>query len=106
MEPSTHLDIWQNYLQYRDELLKKVKKYLIMDLGETNLIGNLFYATAMTRVHYYRSPTKLPEANDIPGLAKIWRLVYNTNKGAFSYQEATDKFMRKYNKYVRPYDDR
>jgi hypothetical protein len=102
MEPSTHLDIWQNYLQFRDELLKKVKKYLIIDLGEANLIGNLFYATAMARVHYYRSPTKLPEAHDIPGLAKMWRLVYNTNLGAFSYQEATEKFIRKYNKYVLP----
>ena len=26
MEPSTHLDIWQNYLQFREEMLKKVRK--------------------------------------------------------------------------------
>jgi hypothetical protein len=106
MESSTHLDIWQNYLQYREELLKRTKKYLIMDLGEDNLTGNLFYATAMARIHYYRSPMKLPAPHDIEGIAKMWRLVYNTNKGAFSYNEATEKFIRKYNKYVMPYVDK
>jgi hypothetical protein len=106
MEPSTHLDIWQNYLQFREEMLAKTRKFLIMDLGEDNLIGNLFYATAMARIHYYRSPMKLPAAHDMEGLAKMWRLVYNTNKGAHSYKEATERFILKYNKYVMPYVDK
>lgn len=102
MEPATEKDIHMNYLQFRPLLLSKLKKFMIDDM-EDQLIGNLYYATAMCRIHYLRSPLKLPKAKDVVGMARMWRMVYNTVYGAGSDDEAIDKFVSKYRKYVLPY---
>ena len=50
----------------------------------------------MTRIHYLRVPEKLPEANDVEGLARYWKKYYNTSAG-----KGTEKdFMLKYQMYV------
>ena len=41
----------------------------------------------MCRVHYYRAPTKLPEAEDLDGLAHYWKKYYNTELGAGKPEE-------------------
>lgn len=82
MEPATHNDIWENFLKYKGGLKGKLLSYTPerrqMDANE--MIGNLFYATAMCRVHYLRVPDKIPE--ELPSQAAYWKIHYNTEQGA------------------------
>lgn len=45
------------------------------------LRGNLYYACAMARVHYRRAPEALPDPSDLPAIAALWKLRYNTVAG-------------------------
>lgn len=101
MEPATANDIYAHYLHYRPELMKMIDRYRIPLTDMNNLEGNLYYATAMARVHYLRIAEALPKADDIKGLASYWKRYYNTAKGAHSFEDACDKFVTKYNQYMR-----
>jgi hypothetical protein len=46
------------------------------------LAGNLNFACAMCRVHYFRSPLKLPPADDLEAMSITWKVAYNSNLGA------------------------
>ena len=91
MEPATHDDIWDNYLRYRGSLAHEVAKLARCHVP-AELITNLAYAVAMCRVHYRRVPEPLPEAGDIPALARYWKRYYNTHKGAGDVSDFVDKF--------------
>lgn len=106
IEMDTHIDIYENYLQYRSELLDKITTFLIsfkltnsnpilrISYYEQNLIGNLYYATAIARLIYYRVSEKLPEADDIEGLAEYWKKYYNTEKGKGTVKEFVENYKR------------
>ena len=95
MEEATHNDIWENFIAYKPE----IKTALLgianqsMDLAE-QLKGNLYYAVAMCRVHYYRVSEPLP--NDLEGMAKYWKKYYNTPLGAGTEEE----FIHNYKEYM------
>lgn len=84
MEPATHDDIFENYLQYQGILRQRVMAQVRsgFDPDANNMAGNLYYACAMCRVHYYRSPDPLPKVGDLPAQARMWKRVYNTPLGA------------------------
>ena len=86
MEPATHDDIWENYLEYRTELADLVEKWARVATPH-EMIGNLYYATAMCRVHYLRAPQALPDAEDLHGQARYWKTWYNTPLGAGTVEE-------------------
>lgn len=94
MEKATHDDIWENFLKYKQDLNFKVTCLRLhgseMD-GYDELAGNLYYATAMCRVHYLRAPEKLPEADDFEGMAKYWKKYYNTPLGAGRHEDFKNK---------------
>jgi hypothetical protein len=93
MEPATHTDIWLNYLGFRPELKEKMEDLLAPFPSRIDqLQSNLFYATAMARLHYYRVSMPLPEPDDIGGMAAYWKDHYNTELGAGSVQEFIDRF--------------
>ena len=85
MEPNTHDDIYSNYLAYRPELKKKALSLAGRcnqdDLSQ-EMIGNFNYSTAMSRIHYLRVPERLPDPEDVIGLANYWKKYYNTELGA------------------------
>lgn len=89
MEPATHDDIWSNYLAYREELGVKVAKTCNRHrLGQADeMVGNLWYATAMARVHYLRVPHPLPAPGDVDAMAAYWKSFYNTHEGAGTEEE-------------------
>lgn len=95
MEPETAQDIWNNYLKYREDISDKVKSFLIdgQDINE-QLMGNMYYATAMCRIHYRRVPTELPEWSDSYDMALYWKSHYNTFMGAGSISDAQVSFNR------------
>lgn len=79
-EPATENDIHQNFLAYRPHLNDLVDRLIVLGTPEMdNLTGNLFYATAMCRVHYLRVPEALPDTVD--GMAEYHKQYYNTHKG-------------------------
>lgn len=83
MEPDTHDDIWLTYLHYRPYLADKVKELELPQFvsGADEMVGNLYYATAMCRIHYRRRKEPLPVAGDLSGQAAYWKRFYNTSLG-------------------------
>ena len=93
MEPFTHDDIHRNFLKYKPEVAEKVQEF---GSEAKDMPGNLYYATAMARIHYLRVPEALPSAMDVNGLANYWKDYYNTNLGSGTATKA----MGNYQKYA------
>ncbi len=93
MEPTTHDDIWEDFLAFRRELKDRVSAFLVPGQDRIGqLVWNLAYATAMCRVHYLRVPQRLPAHDDIRGLAEYWKQHYNTPHGRGTPDEFVQKF--------------
>lgn len=98
MEPATHDLCWQ-WLDWpqRYPLRAAVSGLLIQKPPRAKeMIWNLHYAVAMSRVLYRSIPYPLPDADDVPGLAAYWKRFYNTPKGRGTEAE----FIRNYERYV------
>lgn len=92
MELITHDDIWHNYLTYKGQLSDLVNDFIIPSQGMFNqLQGNIYYATAMCRVHYLRHLPTIPDTSSLEDLAGYWKRYYNTSKGAGSTQDFINK---------------
>lgn len=99
MEPDTELDIWENYLEYRDEMAELVYTTLIKSLPNS-LCHSLAYATAMARVHYYRVPEPLPNPTSpdyVEQLGEYAKKYYNTEKGKASVTQ----YVRDYYRFLK-----
>ena len=94
IEPATHQDVWQNYIDYRAPLSKKL--LALGAMRESSLVTNLSYATAIARIIYLRVNAPLPEADDIAGLAQYYKTHYNTVKGKATVEE----FIANYQRYI------
>ncbi len=96
MEPATHDDIWDNYLNYRPALAELVCN--VIEFGDegiptaNRLLWDMRYAAIMCRIHYRRVAQMLPDAHDVWGLAAYWKKHYNTEQGAGTEQEFVDNF--------------
>jgi hypothetical protein len=94
MEPATHDDIWENYLERgRDDLARKVDTWASVRVS-AGLVFNLAYATAMCRVHYLRVKDPLPHEKDIIGLAGYWKKFYNTEAGKGTINQFVENYER------------
>lgn len=92
IEPATHDDIWQHYLDYRRPLAQRV--LALGNAREEQLIANLNYATAIARLVYLRAPQALPAHNDLDGLAHYYKRYYNTPKGKATPQQFIENYQR------------
>ena len=94
MEPSTHTDIWVNYIRNRNSL----STLLAMHLGCTKIPDplrmtyDLQYATAMARIDYMRMPGALPAANDVVGMWNYYKAHYNSADGKAEQEQAIAKY--------------
>jgi len=89
MEPATHEDL----LAYASR--KEIDAPL--NYMSEALVGDMFYATVMARIHYWRRPEPLPDKDDVEGLANYWKDHYNTRLG----KGTVSQFILHYNEYVR-----
>lgn len=89
MEPATHDDIHDNFLAFKPAMQKAV---MVHGSDAEHMIGNLWYATAMARMHYLRVPKALPAADDVTGLAMYWKQWYNTPKGHGTVIQAVNAY--------------
>lgn len=95
MEPATYRDIHTNYLKFKGELRERVRDFS----GRTPhdapvLMGNMYYATAMARIHYLRVPIGLPKWDDAVGMAHYHKIHYNTMLGKTDPEESVAHFIR------------
>lgn len=93
MEPNTHDDIWGNYLDYRQSIADSVRMLDSRTRAE-NMAGNLYYATAMARIHYLRVPTALPPRDELRELAQYWKDHYNTSQGKGTVRDFISAYKR------------
>jgi hypothetical protein len=91
MEPGTELDIWHNYLKYRDGLSEMVANYSV-GFRKDELEWNLAYQIIMTRIHYFRVPQALPPVDDITGMAWYWKKHYNSKLGKGTVDKAVKAY--------------
>jgi hypothetical protein len=95
MEPLTLEDQFSTFLDYPANyvLRASIESLSIASLTyEQNLYGNAFFACAMARIKYYRSPDPLPNATDAQGLADYHKSIYNSALGAADVVANTAKF--------------
>ena len=94
MEPVTHRDLWTNFIKPGSLLNHRLKLLISLELTDyNNLTGNLFYATAMARVHYFRVKEPLPDVTP-NALAKYWKKHWNTELGKGTVNEALANYAR------------
>lgn len=96
MEPATHEDIHNNFLRFRTDLALKVHELTTpaaLTDGANEMVGNLYYACAMCRVHYRRVREELPHEKDAAGMASFWKRYYNTEKGSGTVEKAVPRFI-------------
>jgi hypothetical protein len=91
MEPDTHHDCWNNFLNFRRDLAARVRAIAGGVPRAEEMIGNLNYACAMARVKYRRVPGGMPH-NDPHELAVYWKEHYNTSLGKGTIAQALPHF--------------
>lgn len=82
MEPATERDIYENYLKYRDDEKAFVKRFKLPVYSALNLKANLIYQIIMARIHYKRDSKPIPSKDNTTNLAKYYKRVWNTHRGA------------------------
>jgi len=98
MEENTHDDIWMNYLDFKPVLARKIGQWCLKttETMAGEMVGNLYYAAAMCRVHYLRAPDAIPDT--LAGQARYWKTHYNSPMGAGTESE----YMNTWNRMVPP----
>lgn len=102
IEPLTHEDVYNNYLEYNHDMFRKVFELMSyrtqIEKGTIHeeLVFNLSYSCAIARLIYYRVSEPLPPHDDIEGLAVYWKKHYNTRLGKGTVEE----FKKNYKKYI------
>jgi hypothetical protein len=96
MEPATHDDLWDSWLNARPEYARLVRhhlgsRYTSPDRAQV-LTWDMRYASMMCRLQYRRFPQALPPAHDMRALGEYWKRYWNTHLGA----GRVDKFVELY----------
>jgi len=97
IEPTTAADLFTNYLAFKADLLgAQITFATSINEGNwrQNMMGNIPYQTVMARLQYYRKPGSLPEYTDIDGLAKYYKVHWNTHLGKATVEEAIKNYWR------------
>jgi hypothetical protein len=99
MEPATHDDVFNHWLVHRPLLRAKLTDFMISCTpAYLQLAGNLYYGAALCRLQYRRHAMPLPSADDLRGLARMWKVVWNTSRG----RGRESDFIEKYERLVGP----
>ncbi len=91
MQPSTHDDIWENFLS-KHTMWQDIAIFRYHD-QPYEMISNLEYATAMARVFFLRIKEPIPK--DLDSLSAYAKKYWNTEKGKATpedYLQAYHKF--------------
>lgn len=103
MEPATANDLIDGWLKptKRWDTVKQFASQAGMDQPYLiSMVGELFYATAMARMKYFRASGPLPAYNDFEGMWAYYKKWWNSTLGAAT----KDQFKAAWDKYVVPTD--
>jgi hypothetical protein len=94
MEPNTYLDIWGNWIMYRQSYLNALNDlWGASGLDWTlRMKADLAYQIVMSRIFYMRIPAPIPAATDPISLAHYWKKYYNTVYGKGTPEEAYNNY--------------
>ena len=89
IEPATHADLWQRTVPRIEAsnppvaaaLWGMVRRRHAGTPTADELVVNPYYAAAVCRLLYFRAPEPLPAADDLNGMAGLWKRRYNTPLG-------------------------
>lgn len=101
-EPNTINDLYTTYLREgtsarRYTLLRWVEHWKSGRMNRLQaVVGNLFYATALCRLHYWRFSEPIPE--NLPGIFRYYKKYWNSLSGKATWEQ----FERNYYTYVTP----
>jgi hypothetical protein len=108
-ERATVDDIYNNFLSAKrfTGLKAKLQTFFAENPNDRmhQIAGNMFAATAVCRVHYYRVRTPLPKEDDLTGLANYWKQYYNSLQGKgrpSQFIEAVEKYEAKFGPIIAP----
>lgn len=77
---ASHLQLWDHYLALNPDLASHVRglasQHAFLTAPHLELTVNLRYATAIAWLLVEAQTLPLPSADDLPGLARIWRHVF------------------------------
>lgn len=99
MEPGTHKDLYENYLDARSSLKVKIRgiaagRFSGTDIPADEMHGNLNYACAMARLQFWRRSAPMPHEDDIEGLGRYYKKWYNTPAGKATPEDFVEAFNR------------
>ena len=95
VEPATYYDLLTNWLPYRAHVQTLLLPYQAREPeGVEQLVGNLYFATAVARCIYRRVPERLPDAEDVAGMARYWKRYWNTPKGKGTVEKFVNAYAR------------
>lgn len=101
IEPATGSDVIDRWLTRQSRNLRDmvsiVAEFRAGDDIKARLLCDMRFATVVARLIYYRAPEALPKADDVPAMAKLWKLRWNTHLGAGTEQQ----FISNYERFVR-----
>lgn len=98
MEENTYNDVVKNFLskELKAKIMVACNCAVFPDVSET--IWDLRFSCIMARVFYLRVKEPLPDANDIEGIWRYYKLYWNSNLGSATHGQ----FMDNYNKFINP----
>jgi hypothetical protein len=87
IEPPTAIDVRNNYLAYRLELLDRLREitYIPYNDWAFHLSGDIILGIIFARLIYYRDPAPIPST--LEEQAEMWKRVYNTKHGKGTVEE-------------------
>ena len=95
IEPATHKDVKRYLNERRRDLAERVFGLAtITDPDDFEVATNLRYATGIARVKFWMDSEPLPYADNIRGLASIYKRVWNTELGKATPQRFIDFYQR------------
>lgn len=103
MEPPTVGDLFDNFLKPRklEPLVMQFASPAGIESPELiSLLGELFYATALARMNYWRRAGAHPAFDDFPAMWAYYKKYWNSYLGAATEKE----FKANWNKFVKPVD--
>ncbi|AIR91720.1 hypothetical protein [Pseudomonas cremoricolorata] len=99
IDESRHTTLWDHYLAEDPEKASLVRglasQHAFLRGPHLELTVNLRYATAIAWMLVEEQGTALPAADDIAGLARIWRQTFNPHGRLRDFAEAWDSCIKK-----------
>lgn len=103
MEVATHHSLWANFIAGREGLAIALRSLATASSGNVpptadEMAWNLRYGAAMARAFFLAVRERLPDSEDIPGMAMYWKRYWNTALG----KGRPEQFVKAYATFVTP----